>query len=792
MTRTKKIERKKKNSSAQRAAQEDQNQSDENTEQMLFTRSEYYSRFKGTTAHAMDIPSCWNSYHRSEKSRSFSIVGNRKKAIFPSPCAEKKGTANSFYAHTGGYHAPFTFSCYGDLIKLEKQVPERNTNTRDQLLDYKFRMAQAVVQRFTAVSKKNAQRSQKSNVTRPIVYVENDYPCVLVALPALNPYELNTESAKYWSEHPKVFQKLLICIFIARLNVNAIRKKIPIEMVIRSSFGHNLPSICETNKTFRINTGIVPQSYAFLIGETLAELNQLVGDLCDETSQEMKLSKKFLKSIEFYNAQKLIDKIENNEIYEKLKKKSSVKNKRALTSNKVFSKLYEEFNHINEKAKKANKAKKAKKAKKGKKSSTQKGISLFKPVELKDKTIWQIIRQAANTKGNSVLYECFRQNGTEDWFINQMMDALLDGDEHPVESSLKKLVECLLYEKKVSMDYSKIHEELKCAKREFEHSTFEQIYADDLAFANIVEILCNAFLIEGKPSQALYATLEHAIIKLFTTYRGSDQSQVLRDPDYGSDSDFSEDLSDNEPSKPGNHVSHTKLRVCSGMKSIMLAQYGALAYLHSLGATSYTKDVKQMYYEVAEALGYIPTGLPKANKVRASWEIWHFDLNHCNANNSVDTYRFEKKLAKLTMKTIAILDYTSSSQSAIKEAARQCFSNSKIEIVIFVNSGLKNEQGGADFNPYGEVRIFARDRKTSKEILKLMKDGLSENDKLTQKSHEMVRVCKRRGLASSFYSIFVNNKGENIKEDEKSDVVQQNQQQPEVSVNTANLPSATT
>jgi DNA-binding transcriptional regulator YhcF (GntR family) len=742
----------------------------------LLPRSEYYSRFKGTTAFDMDDPTHWNSYHRSEASRFFAIVGKRKNAQFLSPCVKKPQKANSFFSHMGGYHSPFTFPYYRDEITLKDKVLKGNISVRDKLLEYKINMAKAVVESFETTSGKNEQRLKNQHNIRPIVYEENNYPCVLIALPALNRYEIETESVKYWSEHPKIFQKLLYCIFIALLNVNSMREKIPIEMVIRASFGHNLPSVCETHGTFRINIGIVPRCYAELMGKTLHQLNQIIGQMCDKTSKPASLSKEFLKKVGTYNVEKLINKIKEKKLYETLNNTSNFE--KARSSDKAFSKLYKEFCNINKK-------------------QGKKGISRFKPVELNDQTIWQIIRQAANSKGNSVLYECFRQNGTDDWFVNQVMDALLTNDKDPIEFALKKLLECLSYNEKVSMNYAKIKKELKCDKHRFEHPSFEQLYTKDPEFSNIVTLLSNAFLIEKQPLQALYATLEQASIKLFTTYRGSDV--VSENPDYGSDSDFSEDLSDSEQSAPSNHISHIKLRVCSGMKAIVLAQYGALCYLHSLDVTEYyAKDSKQMYYEVADAIKYIALDLPKVNNVRAVWEIWHFDLNHCNADNSENTHRITKKLTDLTNETIAILDYTSSTASTIKETVKQCFSNKKIQSVIFVNSGLKNDQGGADFNPYGEVRIFARDRKTCKKIFKMMKKGLSDKDKLSQQSHEIVRVCKRSGLALSFHGIFCKHKnGLNIEiEEEKQDGIQKTPQQQEAPsaapVNTSNSLSAAT
>ncbi len=74
-----------------------------------------------------------------------------------------------------------------------------------------------------------------------------------------------------------------------------------------------------------------------------------------------------------------------------------------------------------------------------------------------------------------------------------------------------------------------------------------------------------------------------------------------------------------------------------------------------------------------------------------------------------------------------------------------------------MESGLKNSQGGLDVNPYGEVRVCGRDRNLIKNLLNEMKGQLSEEDKLSPQTHEIVRVCKRRGMAMSLYGLFKTN-----------------------------------
>ncbi len=696
-----------------------------------FPRSEYYTRFEGTTAFAMEEPQYRGTYHRSESSRFFKIAGGRKNTQFSSPCIKKSPKTNSFAAHTGGYLNPFGLSSYENVFDLQSTVSPGTVNVRDHLLLYKNAMAEKVVQHFSSLQKN--QQKVKGNKFRPIVYTENNYPCVLIQLPALNPVQTKTDAAIYWSKHPQAFQGLLLSSFIAFVNVEAMRAKIPIEMVLRASFGHNQPSICSTNNTFRINVGLIPTVYAEVIAEALHKLNEYVSAITDKDSPPSPFNTEFIASVRKYNVSKLKKGINGKKLYEKLRGDKFFND--AEKSDAAFETLYSRFKEINS-------------------GSKAKGKSRFQPVIVKNKTIWELIRQAGDSMGKSILSECFRQKGTEDWFANQVMELLLIKDKSPIETALGRLLTCLSYGTTATMNYKKIHSELSSAKRKFSHPSFESLYTNDRAYLEIVNTLCGALLLK-RPEQALYAELERAGNALLFKHTTEDApSEDDAEPDFGSDSEFSDDEEDTK-SKISYHISHSKLRVCSGMKSILIAHYSALAYLKAQGTENYAQDIEQMYFEVEDALKLVNADITM-NKVRTDSTILHYDLNHCNSTNTANNKDLKGKLSQLKP-SIVILDYTSSTASEIKTALHECFSNKNIKLVMYVNSGLKNDQGGLDLNPYGEVRVCARDRATANEILKTMHKGLSENDKLSQNTHEMVRVCKERGLALSFRGSFYQN-----------------------------------
>lgn len=732
-----------------------------------FPRSEYYTRFYGTTAFMMDEPEYWGTYHRSESSRFFSIAGGRSKAQFSSPCVEKLAGTHSFHAHTGGFHSPFFLPQYNEDFNLENLVAKGEVNIRDRLICYKRQISQIVVGSFEDSCKQGFSTQKIKLGVRPIVFFENNYPCVMVALPVLNSLEIKDEAVKYWSKHPKPFQRLLICSFVALLNTNAAKKEIPIEIVLRASFGHNLPSICETDKTFRINVGVIPKCYAQLIGETLYELKRIFEDILNKESEDIlnKESKEiifdenFLANVRRYNAKKLQEVIKNKTRYEELRNNENFK--LALESEESFEQLYRLFCEKND-------------------GKPLKNSGRFIPVRLKDKTIWEAIRQPGDSMGKSLLSECFRKKGTEDWLINQIMlemDARNKIDCESIEKPVKRLLGLVKYGKKVTMDYKTIYADLKKEKRKFATYSFQKIYGNDQCFLDIIGILFEGFGAE-RPSEQIYSKLERAGTDFFISARGSER--VVGEPDYGSDSDFDVDLTIEKGGKV--RFSHRKLRVCSGMKAILAAHYGALHYLKSHNISKYQKDNSQMYYEVENALKFVDNALDdmSLNKVRAEAceFILHFDLNHCNASNSINT-TLKKKLDKLQERlkesdtqsaeedsklgekpsekdsVVVILDFTSATTYEVYTALSICFSMKHIGLVMLVESGLKNSQGGLDVNPYGELRLCARRRDVVNSIYgKIVEEGLSEDDKLPVSAHEKVRGFKKKGYAVSAVSMF--------------------------------------
>lgn len=115
----------------------------------------------------------------------------------------------------------------------------------DALLKFKLFICDKVVQMF-----KN--EVQKQNID---VYFKNDYP--------------------YKPAEQRHLYKIIMAYFTA--NQGAFELGIPVELIIRSSFGHNNPSVSDTGQSFRINIGIIPTGYAEdVMAASLLKLNDEV------------------------------------------------------------------------------------------------------------------------------------------------------------------------------------------------------------------------------------------------------------------------------------------------------------------------------------------------------------------------------------------------------------------------------------------------------------------------------------------------------------------------------------
>ena len=112
------------------------------------------------------------------------------------------------------------------------------------------------------------------------------------------------------------------------------------------------------------------------------------------------------------------------------------------------------------------------------------------------------------------------------------------------------------------------------------------------------------------------------------------------------------------------------------------------------------------------------------------------------------------------------MDHTSSTTEKIRKAIKTVYSVCpNVYAVLLVTSGLKNEQGGADINPYGKLTILSLiDGEKDKTLTQYIYDEIksltaSDTQRLEIKAllpktaHDIRRLYKSRGFATTTYSI---------------------------------------
>lgn len=208
-------------------------------------------------------------------------------------------------------------------------------------------------------------------------------------------------------------------------------------------------------------------------------------------------------------------------------------------------------------------------------------------------------------------------------------------------------------------------------------------------------------------TDGLYCFLDSLTQKFyFNPSLTSDSSQ----DGYGSDSECDEHI---EPDNKETTLSAKKLITATGMRAIQLAYAVAKLYLaekHQIHPAKCAAINRYMYYETGDAIQdySIPISI-SSEHATCGYEtgITFFDNNFCNSEHQPT----KKLLTEISTRDyICILDVTSATTDEMNVLLTDIFSIENIEVCLFVSSGLKNEQSMSDLNPYGTVRIFARDK----------------------------------------------------------------------------------
>lgn len=669
------------------------------SEPLLFPRCEYKARFQGTTIFLMEDVEYYAQYFRAAGSR----WGGDESLHHETPDINvliKEHAARNQYAartHSGSKSTPLKNPDLLNLLNTSKMCNSfaachfaPGKIIRDELLTYKLKMSQLVVQKFKEHLGPDFSNLQPMRLfyahqpdickKRPIVYVESNYPCVVVRLPIFNvdwapPNNLPVNSlamhfqkgnGKDLTASP--LQCLCVAVFIANVNALAWNNGIPIEMVHRAGFGFNSPSVAETKETFRINMGIVPDAYANLVAQALSETFKLF--ILVTTSKD-----------QFWA--RLAQKVP-------APKNVRVKSKHTL--------LYELL------------------------------MRCCWRVDVLIDQLWK--RQSNNQSAQKVTCSMLQIA------LQLMVNKIEVSDAGSVEGD--KLKELSIAEKK-----------------QWPANNINNLVEDTIWYTLIRRLLrslgCNDHF-EG--IQGVYAKLEKANLAFVHQHA---QSDVETKDGYGSDSDdeFNDDVH--------GRIYVRKLRVHNGMKAICLAVRVAIHQLDNNKCQTFSICDHFMYFETEEALKTISWTEPikkvspkivhrqlkpkEAKREVSENVLLMFDLNHFN---KIGGYSENGSLAECLEKAkpkIVLLDHTSSTSDQLLEAVRSCLKSPGVSLILLVLSGIKHDQGGADYSPYGEMRLIARKNSIVKSLygqaLHFLKPA-SQSDAATAK-----KTTKKRSPATS-------------------------------------------
>lgn len=156
------------------------------------------------------------------------------------------------------------------------------------------------------------------------------------------------------------------------------------------------------------------------------------------------------------------------------------------------------------------------------------------------------------------------------------------------------------------------------------------------------------------------------------------------------------------------------------------------------------------YYEISDLLA-------KANFSKTPRIILSDNLNALilmrDANaiviDGVATTKLSEELS-VSESPVWIIDTTSATQQQMQEIVDKFRNNEKGEMLYLVSSGFKNEQGGADKNSYGTIRVVSKDTDAIDAALEAVKNT---DGPLAEISHEYRRILKEIGMVPRDYEI---------------------------------------
>jgi hypothetical protein len=457
--------------------------------------------------------------------------------------------------------------------------------------------------------------------------------------------------------------EIAISYFTALVNYKAQWSGLDIELLRRSSFGFLTPTIAPCDESMRISIGVVPLAYADILVECLNILNKV-----------------FL--------------ILNGSANEFVQRKLDI----SLPENCfLFSQEYKEYI-----------------AGKDRSSSVTNVLQLVTAqIDKAGKTgVYNLMRTVSAHDGLmavafQLLYHSNPSSGNE--YVRILLDTLRWGFGKICIKSNR-----LTFQQDFSVEIPKILKEHTV----LEDPRFLFIISRIVAAAKKNPSLRNDFFKQHYPAviiaiekcvQEKSLTGLYYIVELLNELIYSKAiflTDVKVDNGYGSESEVEKPLKANRPALYGK-----KIILHNGMRAILAALHAGADFLSNTYLTT-TKKLPLVlygaYYETTDAMKLISRFNVCQNlNIINQAEIMIYDINACGKHGEKLPIPTAQQLSNIR---VLILDSTSATIFQYNSYIEKFLRQPSMQMLFFVSSGFKNEQMGADKNPYGTIRIFTKDK----------------------------------------------------------------------------------
>lgn len=693
-------------------------------EHVMYPRCEYRTRFNGTSLFDMRDPQHWRSFYRSAG------LGNCNRAAKTTEEAREKRNAtrhvsNNPLAKIGIMKNPFLLSSYQTIFDDGDNnidyangigagsangccdIEMGNSSLYNRLLEYKCALCAIAIEEY----QQKCENTDDSNIK---VYHQNEYPCIMVQVETFdkNPNSPNVEF--------KYVNCILMAYFAGIINHEAYMQRIPIELVNRSSFGHNVPSIdvsiqLKSIQALRINVGLVPEIY---------------------------VRKVLVNSFIRFN--ELLPKILNGKIEMNVEESERMNNAIQSYNQKQKEQNFGDYHTV--------------------------------PLWTADDTFLEVLCKVGDSSGELVSFQFVKERRYIDVLINYVLDELVNGgNDTNLMLPLKKMLLELNYEEDVSLKLRDVHSnrhKYLFPKIDFPlDEKVDEIIRRDLNFWTIIEKISQAFemrsistllnVVKNRRLQGIYPLIEDANLELIMN--SGDQNS---EDGYGSDSDCEIEMPiDGNKRKV---FRSKKITNSTGIRTFFQAAFLAKYFL---GVQKFNYELS--YIETRRIIELVlETHLDFDSTNTSNQTVRFIDLNYRNGSGDLTLGNVDLQQIKCDLLSelngeqaeAIIFDYTSASTQRIRTAIELFIPHARV--LLLVNSGLKNEQIGADINTYGTLRILSDNselvgRLTSmaKSILTMLDEIDGEDDpiELPKQAHNIRKCCKQIGATVTSAAIFKHN-----------------------------------